>query len=109
MLWLNGKSLFDQRINTNTKTSENIRKIATGQWYDYTTGCLLDYRYFKENYEMIAIDLSKQQTLDSDPRAIEPINFASNLDRAGNRTLFFIIEETKETVLELSQGTAKVL
>ena len=70
---------------------------------------MLDYRYFKENYKMIAIDLSKQQTLDSDLRAIEQINFTSNLDRAGNRTLFFIIEETKETVLELSQGTAKVL
>ena len=68
---------------------------------------MLDYRYFKENYKMIAIDLSK--TWDSDPRAIEQINFTSNLDRAGNRTLFFIIEETKETVLELSQGTAKVL
>ena len=68
---------------------------------------MLDYRYFKENDKMIAIDLSK--TLDSDPRAIEQINFTSNLDRAGNRTLFFIIEETKETVLELSQGTAKVL
>ena len=68
---------------------------------------MLDYRYFKENYKMIAIDLSK--TLDSDPRAIEQINFTSNLDRAGNRTLFFIIEETKETVLELSQRTAKVL
>ena len=68
---------------------------------------MLDYRYFKENYKMIAIDLSK--TLDSDPRAIEQINFTSNLDRAGNRTLFFIIEETKEAVLELSQGTAKVL
>ena len=68
---------------------------------------MLDYRYFKENYKMIAIDLSK--TLDSDPRAIEQINFTSNLDRAGNRTLFFIIEETKETVLELSQGSAKVL
>ena len=68
---------------------------------------MLDYRYFKENYKMIAIDLSK--TLDSDPRAIEQINFTSNLDRAGNRTLFFIIEETKETVLELSQGTSKVL
>ena len=68
---------------------------------------MLDYRYFKENYKMIAIDLSK--TLDSDPRAIEQINFTSNLDRAGNRTLFFIIDETKETVLELSKGTAKVL
>ena len=98
MLWLNGKNLFDQRINTNNKTFQNIRKIATGQWYDYANGCLLDYRY-----------LSKQQTLDSDLRAIEQINFTSNLDRAGNRTLFFIIEETKETVLELSQGTSKVL
>ena len=49
---------------------ENILKIATGQGDDYTTGCLLDYSYFKENYKMIAIDLSKQQILDVDPRAI---------------------------------------
>ena len=47
-----------------------IFKIATGQGYDYTTGCLLDYPYFKENYKMIAIDLSKQQVLDADSRAI---------------------------------------
>ena len=47
-----------------------IFKIATGQGYDYTTGCLLDYPYFKENYKMIAIDLSKQHALDADPRAI---------------------------------------
>ena len=54
-----------------TKTYKNIRKIATGQGDDYTTGCLLDYSYFKENYKMIAIDLSKQQVLDADPRAIQ--------------------------------------
>ena len=76
---------------------------------DYTTGCLLDYPYFKDHYKMIAIDLSKQQALDADPRAIQQINFTANLDRAGNTTMFFIIEEAKETVLDFSQGTVKVL
>ena len=58
---------------------------------------------------MIAIDLSKQQVLDADPRAIQQINFTANLDRAGNITMFFIFEESKETVLDFSQGTVKVL
>ena len=58
---IDGKSFFDQPINNDFKTYENIRKIATGQGDDYTTGCLLDYPYLKENYKMIAIDLSKQQ------------------------------------------------
>ena len=51
---------------------------------------------------MIAIDWSKQQALDADPRAIQEINFMANLDRVGNTTMFFIIEETKEIVLEFS-------
>ena len=63
-----------------TKTYENIRKIAIGQGDDYTTGCLLDYSYFKENYKMIAIDLIKQQELGGDPRAIQQINFKANLE-----------------------------
>ena len=58
---------------------------------------------------MIAIDLSKQQALDADPRAIQQINFRANLDRAGYTTTLFIIEEAKETVLDFSQGTVKVL
>ena len=58
---------------------------------------------------MIAIDLSKQQALDADLRAIQQINFTENLDRAGNTTMFLILEETKETVLDFSQGTVKVL
>ena len=57
---------------------------------------------------MIAVDLSKQQALDADPRAIQQINFTANLDRDGNTTMFFIIEEAKETVLDFSQGTIKV-
>ena len=74
---------------------ENIRKIATGKGDDYTTGCFLDYFYFKENYKMIEINLSKQQALDADPKAIQQINFTANLDRAANTTIFFIIEEEK--------------
>ena len=93
---IDGKSFFNQPINDDTKIYENIRKFATGKGDNSTTGCLLDYLYFKENYKMTAIDLSKQQTLD--PRAIQQINFTANLDTAGNTTIFFIIEETKETV-----------
>ena len=74
-------------------TNENIRKIATGKGDDYMTGFLLDYSYFKENYRVVAIDLSKQQALDPDLRAIQQINFTANLDRVGNTTMFFIIEE----------------
>ena len=58
---------------------------------------------------MIAIDLSKQQPLEADPRAIQQINFTANLDRANNKTIFFVIKEANETVLEFSQGTVKVL
>ena len=106
---IDGKNFFDQPINTMTKTYENIRKIATGQGDEYTTGCLLDYSYFKNYYKMIVIDLSKQQELDADPRAIEQINFTANLDTDGNTTMLFIIEEVKQTVLDFSQGTVKVL
>ena len=96
---IDGRNFFDQPINSMTKTYENIRKIATGQGDDYTTGCLLDYSYFKENYKMIAIDLSKQQALDADPRAIQQINFTANMYREEETTIFFIIEEAKETCL----------
>ena len=58
---------------------------------------------------MTAIDLSKQQALDADRRAIQQTNFTANLDRPGNTTMFFIIEEAKETVLDFSQGTVNVL
>ena len=74
------RSVFDQPINNNIKTYENIRKIDTGQGDDYTTGSLLDFPYFKENDKMIEIDLSKQQALDADTRSVQQINFTANLD-----------------------------
>ena len=104
-----GKNFFDQPINSMTKTYEDIRKVAAGQRDDYTAGCLLDYPYFKGHYKMIAIDLSKQQPLDADPRATQQINFTANLDTTGNTTMFSIIDEAKETVLDFSQRTVKVL
>ena len=91
------------------KAYENVTKISAGQGDDHTTGCLLNYSYFKENYKLIARDLSKQKALDADPRAIQQINFTENLDRAGNTTVFFITEQAKETIFEFSQGTVKVL
>ena len=77
---IDGRNFFDQSINDDIRTYENIRKIATSQGDDYTNGCLLDYSYFKENYKIIAKDLSKQQALLADPRAIQQINFTVNLD-----------------------------
>ena len=81
------KNFFDQPIKNDKITNENISRIATGQGDDYTTGCLLDYAYFENYCKIIAIHLSKQHTLDANPRA----------------------EEAKETVLDLLQGTVKVL
>ena len=68
--------------------TDNIRKIATGQGDDYTTGCLLDYNYFKKHYKLMVIDLNKQQALDADTKAIQKINFAGNLDQGDGATCF---------------------
>ena len=82
---IDGENFFDQPVKNSKVTYENIRKIATGQGDDYTTGCLLNYPYFKDSYKMIEVDLSKQEALDADPRAIQQIHFTSNLDRAGQK------------------------
>ena len=89
--------------------NENIWKNATGQGDDYTTGYLLDYTYFKYYCKMIVVDLSKQEVLDADCKAIKETNLTENLDRAENTRIYFILEEAKETVLDFSQGTVKVL
>ena len=58
---------------------------------------------------MISIDLSRQEALDCDSRISQQINFTTNLDRPGNIRVYFILKEVKETVLDFSQGTVKVL
>ena len=108
-IMIDEKNFFDQPAKNDKVTYENIRKITIGQGNDCTTGCLLDYTYFKKYYKMTAIDLSKEQVLDGDPKAIQQINFTANLNRAGNTWIYFILEEAKETIFEFSQGTVKVL
>ena len=63
---------------------------------------MLDYDYFKNYYNMVGIDLSENQALDADPKAVQQINVTGNLDRAAGATMFFITEEAKETVLDFS-------
>ena len=104
---IDGKNCLDQPINTDFKTYEKVRKVATGQGNDCITGCLLDYPYFKENYKMILIDLSKQQVLDADPRENQQTNFTRNLDRAEITTRFLIFEKGKKLSKEFSQGGVK--
>ena len=103
---IDGRNFFDQLVKNNKVTYKNIRKIATGQGDDYTTGCLLDYIYSKNYYKIIAVDLSKPQALDADPKAIQQINFTANIDRVENTRIYFILEGANE---DISEVTVKVL
>ena len=94
------QNFFDQPVKSNIRTYDNIRKFTTGQGDDYTAGCLLDYPYFKNHYKLIAIDFSKKQALDADTKAMQQINFTGNLNWRKDATMFFIIEEPKETMLD---------
>ena len=99
----------DYNVMIDGKAFLIIWKITTGQEDEYTTGCVLDYNFFNKHYKMIALDLSKQQELDVNPIAIQQSNFIGNLSGSNNRGMFYITEEEKETILDFSQGTAKVL
>ena len=114
MLWLIEEIFWSARKKNDKRKYEKIQEIAIGQGDDYTTDCLLDYPYSKENCKLIVTDLSKQQALDADQKAIKQINFTGNLEQAGNTTMIFILEEkeivkVKEIVLDFSQGTVRAL
>ena len=106
---IDGQNFSDEPVKNDLRTYDNIRKIAIGQGDDNITGCLLNYNYCNNYFKMIAIDLIKQQALDSYPKAIQLIIFTGNLNRGqnvnDNTTMIFIIEEAKETILDFSQGT----
>ena len=104
---IDGRNFYDQSINDVIKQYYEIRKISTEQGDNYTTGCLLDFTYFEKNYRLIAADLSKQNALDADPKAIQQITFTG---KAGNQIrVYYILEQSKETMLEFAKGTTKVL
>ena len=72
---IDGRNFYDQPINGIRKQYDEVRKVSTRYGDDYTTGCLLDYAYFKDHYRLIAVDLTKQKALDADPRAMQQIVF----------------------------------
>ena len=104
---IDGRNFDDQPINNLIKQYSKVRKILTGHGDDYTTGCLLDFAYFKNNYRLIAADLSKQKVLDADLRAIQQIIFIGKTSQAA--IMYYIYENSKERILQFSKGTTKVL
>ena len=103
---IDGRNFYDQSINDLIRQYDEVRKISTGQDDDYTTGCLLDFAYFEKNYRLIAADLSKQKALDADPKAIQQIIFTGKTDT--QISVYYILEQSKETMSEFSKGTTKV-
>ena len=110
---IDGRNFYDQPINDSIKQCDEIRKISTGQHDDYTTGCLLDFAYFEKNYGLIAADLSKQKALDADSRPIQQMIFTGKIKSSVANTrviiIYYILEQSKETILQFSEGTTKVL
>ena len=104
---IDGRTFYDKPINDLIKQYDEVRKVSTGQVDDHTTGCLLDYAYFKDNYRLNVLDLSEQKTLDADPRAIRKILFQG---KPGQKLrLYTILDKSKEAILEFFKRTAKVL
>ena len=102
---IDGRNFYDQPINDLITQYDEVRKISTGQSDDYTTGCLLDFAYFEKNYRLIAVDLGKQKH--ADPRAIQQIIFTGKA--SGDIVIYYILKQSKETILKFSKGTTNVL
>ena len=109
---IDGRNFYDQPINVSIKQYDEVRKVSTGQGDDYTTGCLLDFAYFEKNYRLIAVDLSKQKALDADSRAIQQIIFTGKIKSTVANTrviIYYILKQSKETILQFCKGTTNVL
>ena len=102
---IDGRNFYDQPINDLIKQYDEARKVSTEQSDDYTTGCSLDYAYFKDNYRLFSIDLSKQKALDADPRAIQQISFQGTAGGADNTNirLYTILEKKTKNNLKLCE------
>ena len=105
-VFIDGRNFYDNPIESDIEKYGELKKVMIGKGEDYTTGSLLDYNYFKEHYKLVAVNLSKQKELDADPRAIQQIEFKYMLER--NSTFYWVLEKSKETILEFYKGTVKV-
>ena len=101
-IFIDGRNFYDQPINELIKPYDEVRKVSARYGDGYTTGCLLDYRYFKDNYKLIAVDLSKKKVLDVDPRAIQQIVFQGVVggDNCTTIRLHTFLGQSKETMLD---------
>ena len=103
---IDGRNFYDNPIENDIEKYRDLKRIMIGKGEDYTTGSLLGYDYFKKNYKLVVVDLSKQKELDADPRAIQQIEFKHMLGT--DSTIFWVLEKSKETILEFYKGTVKV-
>ena len=103
---IDGRNFYDNPIESDIEKYRELKKVMIGKGEDYTTGSLLDYNYFDKHYKLVAVDLSKQKELDVDPRAIQQIEFKDMLGT--NSTIYWVLEKSKETILEFCKGTVKV-
>ena len=103
---IDGRNFYENPIENDIEKYRDLKRIMIGKGEDYTTGSLLGYDYFKKNYKLVVVDLSKQKELDADPRAIQQIEFKHMLGT--DSTIFWVLEKSKETILEFYKGTVKV-
>ena len=103
---IDGRNFYDNPIESDVEKYRELKKVMIGKGENYTTGSLLDYNNFKKHYKLVAVDLSKQKELDADPRAIQQIEFKYVLGT--NSTIYWVLEKSKETILEFYKGTIKV-
>ena len=101
-----GRNFYDNPIESDIEKYKELKKVMIGKGEDYTTGSLLDYSYFLKHYKLIAVDLSKQKELDPDPRANQQIEFKYMLRT--DSTIYWVLEKSKETILEFYKRTVKV-
>ena len=103
---IDGRNFYDNPIESDIEKYRELKKVMIGKGEDYTTGSLLDFSYFLKHYKLVAVDLSKQKELDADPRAIQQIEFKYMLGT--DSTIYWVLEKSKETILEFYKGTVKV-
>ena len=103
---IDGRNFYDNPIESDIEKYRELKKVMIGKGEDYTTGSLLDFNYFNKHYKLVAVDLSKQKELDADPRAIQQIEF--KYMSGTNSTIYWVLEKSKETILEFYKGTVKV-
>ena len=103
---IDGRNFYDNPIESDIEKYRELKKVMIGKGENYTTGSLLDFNYFDKHYKLVAVDLSKQKELDADPRTIQQIEFKYMIGMSS--TIYWVLEKSKETILEFYNGTVKV-